>query len=106
MEDKEIQLEESQLLIDAKSRTIVIKLYEKDGERNLALTGSPELMAAAGMEVAGIELPLIMPHDTMLEIGRALGRAVQRCASTTWWMASCAPACTCSPPRVRSARWK
>ena len=33
MEDKEIQLEESQLLIDAKSRTIVIKLYEKDGER-------------------------------------------------------------------------
>ena len=73
MEDKEIQLEESQLLIDAKSRTIVIKLYEKDGERNLALTGSPELMAAAGMEVAGIELPLIMPHDTMLEIGRALG---------------------------------
>ena len=73
MEDKEVQLEETEMLADAKAKTIVIKLYEKGGSRNLALTTSPELLVAAGIEIAGIKIPVIMPHDTILEVGRALG---------------------------------
>ena len=73
MEDKEVQLEETEMLADAKAKTIVIKLYEKGGNRNLALTTSPELLVAAGIEIAGIKVPVIMPHDTILEVGRALG---------------------------------
>ncbi len=78
MKEKEILIKEYGISGSENSDTIIIKIIDESGRRNLCLKGSSQMLFALGMETMGIEVPVIFPHKVMIDLVSTLGGTLKK----------------------------